>query len=114
MGTGRHRRQRERRAIRLLGLDVTTPFSQELAQVATRANVTGLQPYRLPERGFRFVVSLLPVERDAEATMERRMIGAMGQRQSVGGLRLAMAPLAAAAQAEIRAYSNAVSAQGQD
>ena len=113
MGTGRHRLQRERRAIRLLGLDVTTPFAQELAQVATRANVTGLQPYRLQERGLRFVVSLLPVERDAEATMERRMIGAMGQRQSVGGFRLAMATLAAEAQGEIRTHANVVRSQGQ-
>ena len=41
------------------------------------------------------------------------MIGAMGQRQSVGGFRLAMATLAAEAQGEIRTHANVVRSQGQ-
>jgi len=70
VGAGRDRLQRQRGAIRLLGLDVTAPLGQELAKVTTRADVARLQADRLGERRLRFAVPALPVQGHAEATME--------------------------------------------
>ena len=68
------RAQRERFAVRRLGLDVLALAAQAERQIRPGLHRIGPEPHRGAKRGLRHRVPTLPAQRDAELIVEVRVV----------------------------------------
>src|SRR3989442_192483 len=101
----------DRRAVRGLCVRPAVALGQPLGEVAVGADVIRLEPDRLTKGGLGLGVAALPVERHAEAPVERGGRGPEAKRLVVRHLRVPLLPLTAEAEREVRPRLERVAAE---